>query len=144
MSSGSLAALVATLALGFVEGVGRFYPAQRTWRRLRRRRGRAAMRAMRERFEAAGGRGAPRVLTQLLLGLVIVWVAVASLLDKRWYEVVLDVLPYTIVYAALWRTPPAMRAVAERMRGHERDAGEDPEREPDEEGEGEGPSELAL
>jgi hypothetical protein len=127
MASGAVAALVASLALGFVEGLARFYPARRTWRRLRRARGREAIRAMRERFESAGERRAPAALTQLLLGLVIVWVAAASLLDKRWWEVVLDVLPYAITYAALLRTPPALRRVGVRMREYERDAGEDPD-----------------
>ena len=136
MSSGVVAALVAALALGFVEGVARFYPAQLTWRRLRRARGRDSMRAMRERFESAGDRRAPRVLTELLLGLVIVWIAVASLLDKRWHEVVLDVVPYVLVYVALLRTPSALRRVAERMKDHERRAGEGPENE--------GPTAIAL
>jgi hypothetical protein len=139
MASGVMAALAAALALGFVEGVARFYPARPTWSRLRRTRGRESVRAMRERFEAAGRRRAPGGLVQLLLGLVIVWVAVASLLDKRWHEVVLDVLPYVIVLAALLRTPVALRRVAERMRAYERDAGEDPDA-----GTGDGPTALAL
>ena len=94
------------------------------------------MRAMRERFENAGERRAPRLLTELLLGLVIVWIAVASLLDKRWYEVVLDVVPYAIVYIALLRTPAALRRVAERMRDHERRAGDEPD--------DDGPTAIAL
>ena len=134
MTTAGIAALVATLALGFVEGLGRFYPARRTWWRLRRARGRRAVRAMRERFESAGNRRPPRLLTTLLLGLVITWVAAASLLDKRWWEVVLDVLPYVIVLAALLRTPLSLRRVAERMKDHERDAGEDPDAEQDEGG----------
>jgi hypothetical protein len=140
MASGALAALVATLVLGFVEGLARFYPARQTWRRLRRARGRESVRAMRARFEAAGRRRAPRILSQLLIGLVIVWVAAASLLDKRWWEVVADVLPYAICYAALLRTPVALRRVAERMRDYERDAGEDPDADP---GEG-GPTAIAM
>jgi hypothetical protein len=140
MASGAIAALVATFALGFVEGMGRFYPARPTWTRLRRARGREAVRAMRERFEAAGARRAPRVLTQLLLGLAIVWVAGASLLDKRWYEVVLDVAPYALVLGALVRTPVCMRRVADRMRGYERDAGEDPDADTGDDG----PTALAL
>ena len=139
MTTAGIAALVATLALGFVEGMGRFYPARRTWWRLRRTRGRRAVRAMRERFEAAGGRRPPRLLTTLLLGLTIVWVAAASLLDKRWHEVVFDVLPSLIVLAALVRTPPNLAAVAERMREFEREAGEDPDAE-----EGDGPTAVAL
>ena len=127
MTSAGIAALVATLALGFVEGLGRFYPARRTWWRLRRARGRRAVRAMRERFEAAAARRPPKLLTTLLLGLAITWVAAASLLDKRWWEVVFDVLPYVIVLAALLRTPTSMRRVADRMKEHEREAGEDPD-----------------
>jgi hypothetical protein len=130
MGSAAVAALVASLALGFVEGMARFYPARPTWQRLRRARGREAMRAMRQRFEAAGARRAPRTLTQLLLGLVILWVAIASLLDKRWHEVVWDVLPAAIVFAALLRTPVALRRVGERMRSYERDVGEDPDADP--------------
>jgi hypothetical protein len=140
MTSGTIAALVATLALGFVEGLARFYPSAETWRRLRRARGRRAVRTMRERFESAGRRRPPKLLTTILLGLVIVWVASASLLDKRWWEVVLDVFPYVIVYVALWRTPTALRKVAERMKERERDAGEDPDAI---EGDG-GPTALAL
>lgn len=139
MTSGLVAALVAALALGFVEGLGRFYPARRTWLRLRRTRGRTATRAMRERFAAAGERRPPRLLTTFLLGLAIVWVAAASLLDKRWYEVVADVLPYALVLAALWRTPRSLEAVAERMKEFERDAGEDPEAD-----EGDGTAAVAL
>jgi hypothetical protein len=140
MASGAIAALVAALALGFVESLARFYPAQQTWRRLRRARGRESVRAMRARFEAAGARRSPRLLTELLLGLVILWVAVASLLDKRWYEVVLDLVPYVIVYVALLRTPAALRRVAERMKDYERRAGEDPDTGPGDDG----PTALAL
>jgi hypothetical protein len=140
MGSAALAALAATLALGFVEGLGRFYPSLQTWRRLRRARGRSAVKAMRERFERAGERGPPKLLTTVLLGLVVAWVAAASLLDKRWWEVVLDVIPYVIVYAALLRTPRAMSRIGDRMRGLERDAGEDPDA-VDEDG---GPTALAL
>ena len=136
-----VAALLAVLVLGFVEGLGRFYPALKTWRRLRRARGRSATRAMRERFEAAARRRTPRVLSSVLLGLVIVWVAAASLLDKRWHEVVLDVLPYAIVGAALLRTPKAMSSISERMKEYERQAGEDPDAQPED---GAGPTEIAL
>jgi hypothetical protein len=139
MTSGVIAALVATLALGFIEGFGRFYPARRTWWRLRRVRGRTAVRHMRERFEAAAARRPPRLLVTVLLGLAIAWVAAASLLDKRWHEVVFDVLPTIIVLAALLRTPTALRRVAERMRDHERDAGEDPDAHEDD-----GPAAIAL
>jgi hypothetical protein len=127
MTSGAIASLVAALALGFVEGLGRFYPSRETWTRIRRARGRDAVRAMRERFERAGARRPPRLLLTVLLGLVIVWIAAASLLDKRWHEVVLDVVPYVIVYAALLRTPAALRKVGERMKNREREAGDDPD-----------------
>ncbi|HJR43995.1 MAG TPA: hypothetical protein VJ927_00155 [Actinomycetota bacterium] len=142
MTTGLIAALVATLALGFVEGMRRFYPSRQTWRRLRRTRGRLAVRLMRERFEAAAERGSPRVLAEVLAGLVIVWIAIASLLDKRWYEVVTDVLPYVFVGIALFRLPGALRAIAERMKVYEREVGEDPD-EDWREG-GDGPAVLAL
>ena len=77
----------------------------------------------------------------MLVLLVVAWIAAASLLDKRWYEVLLDVFPYVLVILALLRTPSAMRAVAERMRDYEREAGDDPDAEPDDEI---GPTELAL
>ena len=80
---------------------------------------------MRERFEASAARRSPRVLAILLLVLMAAWIAAASLLDKRWYEVLADVLPYVIVGAALLRVPPAMRAIAERMKDYEREVGDD-------------------
>lgn len=127
VATGFLAALLAVLSLGFVEGLRRFYPAREAWIRLRRQHGRMAVRAMRERFEgAAAGRG-PRRLATVILCLVILWTAVSSLLDKSWYEVLVDVTPYGFIWVALMRTPGALRAVAERMREHERAAGEDPD-----------------
>ena len=141
MASGLVAALVATFAVGFVEGLGRLYPAPATWRRLRRVRGRSAVRAMRERFEHGGSRSSPRWIALVLGLLVVAWIAAASLLDKRWYEVLLDVFPYLLVILALLRTPSALRAVAERMKDYEREAGEDPDAEPDDEV---GPTALAL
>ena len=141
MASGLVAALVATFAVGFVEGLGRLYPAPATWRRLRRVRGRSSIRAMRERFEQGARRSSPRWIAVVLALLVVAWVAAASLLDKRWYEVLLDVFPYLLVILALLRTPYALRAVAERMKDYEREAGEDPDAEPDDEV---GPTELAL
>lgn len=128
MASGLVAALIAVLALGLVEGLARFYPARRTWVRLRSMHGRRAVRAMRERFEAAAARRMPRLLALALLGLVVVWVGIASpLLDKHWHETTLDALPYAFVAVALVRVPVMLRAVAERMKEYERDAGEDPE-----------------
>lgn len=143
MTTGLIAALVAVLALGFVEGIRRFYPSRQTWRRLRRTRGRLAVRLMRERFEAAADQGSPRVLAEVLAGLVVIWIAVASLLDKRWYEVVTDVLPYVFVGIALFRLPGALRAVAERMKEYEREVGEDPDEDWRDGGDG-GPAVLAL
>jgi hypothetical protein len=120
-----IASLLAALALGFVEGLGRFYPARKTWNRLRSAQGRAAVRAMRERMEAASRRRTPRVIATILFALVIVWVAAASLLDKRWWEVVVDVIPYAIVGVAVLRVSPALRSIAARMRSYEQDIGED-------------------
>ena len=141
VTTAGIAALVAVLALGFIEALRRFYPSRETWRRLRRRRGRRAIWAMRERFEAAGLRKVPGRLVELLLGLVIVWIALAGVLDKLWYEVALDALPYVFVLISILRTPGAMFAVGERMREYEREAGEDPD---EEEEEDEGPAEFVL
>jgi hypothetical protein len=141
MTTGIIAALVAVLAWAFVEGFGRFYPARQTWLRIRRLRGREAVRRMRERFEAASDKQMGRRLSMLVLALLIVWIASASLLDKRWYEVVADVLPSCIVAVALLRVPPALRSVSERMKGYERDAGDDPDAPLGGDG---GPTALAL
>ena len=134
MTTTGLAALFAALALAFVEGFGRFYPSKRTWMRLRSRHGRRAVRAMRERFEAAAQAKTGRRVATLLLALAIVWVAVAPLLDKRWYEVVLDVLPNVFVLIAMMRMPTVLQKVAERMKEHERGIGEDPDSELDDGG----------
>lgn len=142
MTSGLVAAFVAVLVLGFEEGMRRFYPSKPTWLRLRSKQGRRAVRAMRQRLSHAAESRSPRLLAELLIGLMIVWVAAASLLDKRWYEVVSDVLPYLIVTIAMLRTPRTLRIVAERMRQHELDAGEDPDRDYDV-GDG-GPTAIAL
>ena len=127
MTSGLIASVVAILALFFVEIFGQTYPSKQTWRKLRRVNGRTAVRAMRERFEAAAAGRSARILALVLVVLVAVWVASASLLDKRWYEVVLDVFPYGIVALALLRVPSAMHHVAERMRCYEIEEGEDPD-----------------
>lgn len=142
MTSGIVAASIAVLVLGFEEGMRRFYPSKATWLRLRSKHGRRAIRAMRLRLAHAAESRSPRLLAELMIGLVIAWVAAASLLDKRWYEVVTDVLPYVIVTGALLRTPGTLRRVAERMRKHEIDAGEDPDRDYDA-GDG-GPAAIAL
>lgn len=123
------------MVLAFVEGLRLFYPARETWLRLRRRRGRRAIRTLRQRYEAAAAGSGPRRLVTLLLALIIVWIAVASLLDKRWHEVVLDVLPSAVILIALWRTPGALGVIAERMKEFERSVGEDPDAEP---GDGDG------
>jgi len=135
MASGILAAFVSVLAWGFVEALGRFYPARATWWRLRRMRGREHVRRMRERVEVAAGNNAARRLTVILLVLTVAWVAAASLLDKRWYEVVADATPSIIVMVAFYRVPAALDAVAERMKTYEREAGEDPDKPLDENGE---------
>jgi hypothetical protein len=125
MTTAYIAALLAALTLGFVEALGRFYPARKTWERLRSAQGRAAVRAMRERMEAASRRRTPRVIAALLFALVVAWIAAASLLDKRWWEVVVDVVPYVIVGIAILRVSPALRAIAKRMRSYEQDLGDE-------------------
>jgi hypothetical protein len=85
------------------------------------------------------------VLALVLLLLVAVWVATSSLLDKYWYEVALDSLPYAFVSIALLRIPGALRAMAERMREFERSVGEDPDKEFDDlDGGDGGPTAVAL
>lgn len=127
MASGIVATLVAVVALAFVEGMGAFYPARRAWDRLRSQHGRRAVRAMRERFEAAAARRTPYVLALLLGALVAAWVAASGELDKHWYEVLVDAGPHAVVAVALLRLPGALRRSAARMRDYERDAGEDPD-----------------
>lgn len=143
MTTGLIAALVAVLALGFVEGWRRFYPSRPTWKRLRRTKGRLAVRLMRERFEHGAERGSHRVVAEILAALVILWIAIASLLDKRWYEVVTDLLPYVFVGVAIFRVPGAMHEIAERMKEYEREVGEDPDEDWRDNGDG-GPTALAL
>ena len=142
MTSAAIAALIAVLALGFVEGMRRFYPARRTWLRIRSRHGRRAARAMRMRLEAAADSRSPKLLAIVLLALVAAWIAASSLLDKFWYEVALDALPYAFVSIALLRVPSSLRLIGERMREYERSVGEDPDRDFD--GEGDGPTAIAL
>ena len=145
MATGVIAALIGALALGFVEALGNIYPARATWRRLRRARGRLAVRLMRERFEQASTRRTPKILALVLALLVVAWIASASLLDKRWYEVVLDTLPYAVVAVALLRTPSSLGQIGKRMREYEMEVGEDPDAklEDDIEGDG-GPTAIAL
>jgi hypothetical protein len=126
-ATGIAATIAALLALGFVEAFGGFYPARATWWRMRRARGREPLRRTRERIEEAADRRVPRILTTALLCLLIIWVASASLLDKRWYEVVWDAAPSIIVMLALQRIPSALKSVAERMKKYEREAGDDPD-----------------
>ena len=127
MTSAIIASFAAVAALGFLEGVGRFYPARKTWWRLRRTRGRSAVVMMRARIERAVDPGLSRRLASLMVALVLVWIGTSSLLDKRWHEVLFDVTPYLIVSVALLRTPYLLRSVADRMREYEKDAGEDPD-----------------
>jgi hypothetical protein len=142
MASGFVAAAIAIMVVGFVEIFARTYPSKEAWMRLRRKHGRRAIRAMRVRFEAAAAQKTTRLLAGLLLALVLAWIGSAPLLDKRWYEVVLDVTPYVLVSLALLRVPGAMRRVAARIKEYEKDAGEDLDIEGDE-GDG-GPSVIAL
>lgn len=83
------------------------------------------MTKLRERLEALAARREPRLLALLLLLLMGTWIAASSLLDKRWYEVLTDVLPYLIVGAALLRVPPALHSIAERMKEYEHEFGDD-------------------
>ena len=145
MTSAIIAAFAAVAALGFLEGVGRFYPARKTWWRLRRTRGRSAVVLMRARCERAADPALARRLASILIALVVVWIGTASLLDKRWHEVVWDVTPYVIVSVTLLRTPRVLRSVADRMKEYEKDAGEDPDG-PEAGGDGRagGPEAVAL
>lgn len=143
MSSAVIASFAAVVALGFLEELGRFYPAHKTWRRLRRTRGRSAVVMMRARCERAADPALARRLASLMLALVVVWIGTASLLDKRWHEVLWDVTPYLIVSIALLRTPKILRSVADRMKEYEKDAGEDPDA-PELGRNGDGPEAVAL
>jgi hypothetical protein len=127
VTSGIAAAFIGALALAFWESMGRFYPARETWRRLRRQRGRLAVRLMRERFEHTSRNRAPRILALVSLVAIVAWVATSSLLDKRWYEVIADVLPWVVVGVALFRTPKILGAIGARMREYEKEVGEDPD-----------------
>jgi hypothetical protein len=89
---------------------------------------------MRERVEVTSRSKAPRNAALLLGLLVAAWIGAAGLLDKRWYEVVLDVLPYVFIGIALLRVPHALRSIAARMKKFERDVGEDPDKEFGDEG----------
>lgn len=143
MTTAIVASFAAVVALGFLEGFGRFYPARKTWWRLRRTRGRSAVVMMRARCERAADPRLARRLASLMLGLVVVWIGTASLLDKRWHEVAWDVTPYVIVSIALLRTPKMLKSVAERMKEYEKDAGEDPDT-PELGRNGNGPEAVAL
>lgn len=127
MNSSFIASLLAVAAVGFLEIFGRYYPARELWWRIRRSRGREAVRRMRERFEGAAARRTSRILGALLVVLVAAWAGTSSLLDKRWYQVVGDSLPAVIVAVALFRTPNVLKSVAERMKAYERQAGDEPD-----------------
>lgn len=146
LASGVVATMVAVLTWAFIEAFGRYYPARPAWFRMRRARGRLAVRRMRERFEQAVERTNVRRLALVLLLLMLGWIGAAGLLNKRWYEVVTDVAPTVIVLGAALRIPAALRAVAERMREYERSVGEDPDLPLQEEWEGGdgGPTTMAL
>jgi hypothetical protein len=141
VATGAAATLISILVLGIVEGLKRFYPARATWLRLRSKHGRRAVRAMRERFEETSQLKAPRYAAVLLALLLVLWIVAAGLLKQRWYEVVLDVLPYLFIGIALLRIPVALRAIAARMRRFELDIGEDPDQRFGDEG---GPTAVAL
>ena len=142
MTSGAVSALLAVLFLGYAEGLRRFYPSKQTWLRIRSRHGRRAARAMRVRFEDLADSGIAPKISIVLLALVGVWIAAAPALDKYWYEVAVDALPYPFIAIALLRAPGSLRKIAERIRTYERDIGEDPERDLGDDGPG--PTELAL
>lgn len=144
MTSAVIAVLIAGLTLAFVEGLGHFYPAKKTWWRLRSQHGRAAVRAMRERIEDLAAKRIPAILAEVLLGLLVIWVAVSPLLDKRWYEVAIDAFPYAFVGLALLRSRPALRAIAARMKEYEKDAGEDPDKPLFDDGGNGDPTAIAL
>ena len=144
MTSAVIAVLISGLTLAFVEGLGHFYPAKKTWMRLRSQNGRAAVRAMRERMEELAGKRTPSLLAELLLGLLVIWVAAAPLFDKRWYEVAVDALPSAFVALALLRSRSSLRAIAERMREYEKETGEDPDKPFFEDGGDGDPTAIAL
>lgn len=122
--SSAAAIFLAALAWAFVEVFGRVYPSRETWARLRREHGRSSVTTMREGIErAAAGRAVHYALT-FMTALAVAWIASASLLDKRWWEVLLDVLPYALVGCALLRAPAALRSIARRMRDYEHMSGE--------------------
>ncbi len=82
---------------------------------------------MRVRIEGAASQRSPRVLAIVLGVLMAAWIASASLMDKRWYEVVWDVMPYAFVGAALMRAPVIFRKIAARMKRYEDEYGGLPE-----------------
>lgn len=127
MVSGVTAAVLAGLVLAFVEALARFYPSRELWWRLRRTRGREALRRMRERFEAAADQRVSRWFALPLVAVVGVQLATIHWLHLRWYEVVINLLPTLFAAVALLRIPRALRAIGERMKTYEKDAGDDPE-----------------
>jgi hypothetical protein len=123
--SGLAAVFLAALAWAFIELFARLYPSRETWARMRKEYGRSGVQGLRERIEAAARTRAARYVLVFMGVLVIAWIASASLLDKRWWEVALEVLPYAIIGGALLRAPGALRSVAARMRDYERASGDD-------------------
>ncbi len=143
MTTGAVASFITVLALAFTEGLGRFYPARKTWLRLRSQHGRRAVRAMRERFEAVERSRVSRFVAVLLLGIVLGWISSKSLLDRSWIEIGTDVLPYVFVCIVMLRIPSIVGRIVERMKDHERSVGEDPDV-PLIDQDGDGPSAIAL
>lgn len=117
---------MAALVLAFVEALGRFYPSRELWWRLRRTRGREAVRRMRERYDAAVDQRASMWFALSLLGVVAVQLATMHWLHLRWFQVVINLLPALFIAVALLRVPHALRAIVERMKDYEREAGDDP------------------
>ena len=130
MTSAGIAALVAVLALGFIEGLRRFYPSRETWRRLRRRRGSGPSARCVSASKRGRRVGSQAASSNSYSASVILWIAVAGWLDKEWYEVALDALPYIFVLIAILRTPGTLFAIGERMKEYEKEVGEDPDAEP--------------
>jgi hypothetical protein len=146
-ASGMIAAFTAVAVWISVETFGRIYPTRETWRKLRRTRGRLAIRLMRERFEAAGEKVPARRIAMVLFALLLAWAGAApGLFQKRWYDTLLDVTPSLIVILALIRIPAVLRAVAQRIRSYEESVGEDPDKPlfGDEEGGDDGPTAAVL
>ena len=82
---------------------------------------------MRERYEAASNQRASLWFAVSLLAVVAAQIATIHWLHLHWYQVVINLLPALFAAVALLRTPHALRAIVERMKNYEREAGDDPE-----------------